>query len=292
MPKALATLDFDDKLLPVREMYVGREADRFRVAHPQHPLLKPFLQDVSRAYSTCAKYLQKKLPLQSKTLQCLSAVDPVVRGHTKTGFKLKKLTYTMSHLLPPDADTHQEILQYSVDHTLPTFKEGDDVVRLWSSVFETGKYPGLCQAVKAAMSIFHGPLVESSFNLMGDIIDPRSTSMNIATFSATQTVKYTLQSRKQNAVEMFSRDDVKFGAVDRRLCSNINSAGTRDKAQRQNKLFRARERRMEFDCQPSTSAAEKRKQVVEEENVARKRHIAKQRKRALEGLVQAKRLKK
>ncbi|XP_051512226.1 uncharacterized protein LOC127416743 [Myxocyprinus asiaticus] len=273
-------------------MYVGWDADRFRVSHLQYSLLKPFLQQVSRAYTTCAKYLQKKLPLHSKTLQCLSAMDPVVRGQSQTGFELKKLTQMMSHMLPPDAATHQEILQYSVDQTLPTFKEGDDVVTWWVSVFETGKYPRLCQAVKAAMSIFHGPLVESSFNLMGDIIDPRSTSMNIATFSAIQTVKYTLQSRKQCAIEMFSRDDVKFGTVDRRLCSNINSAGTRDKAQRQKNLLRVRERRMEFDCQPSTNAAEKRLEDEEEENVARKRHIAKQQKQALERLVQAKRLNK
>ncbi|KAK9541956.1 hypothetical protein VZT92_001966 [Zoarces viviparus] len=92
----------------------------------------------------------------------------------------------MSHLLPPEADTHQEILQYNVDQTLPTFKEGEDVVKWWSSVFSSGKYPGLCQAVKSAFSIFHGPLVEASFNLMGDVIDPRSTSMNISTFSAIQ----------------------------------------------------------------------------------------------------------
>lgn len=39
----------------------------------------------------------------------------------------------------------------------------------------------------------------------------------------------------------------KFGAVDKKLCSNISSAGVRDKAQRQRKLLRVRERRMEFD---------------------------------------------
>lgn len=49
---------------------------------------------------------------------------------------------------------------------------------------------------------------------------------------------------------------------------------------------------MEFDCQPSTSAAEKRLEAKEEKNVARKRHIAKQQKQALERLVQAKRMKK
>ena len=206
----------------------------------------------------------------------MSAVDPVVRGHSQTLVKLRKLIELMGHLLPPDADTHQEILRYNVDQTLPSYQDGEDVVKWWASVFDTGKYPGLCQAVKAAMSIFHGPLVESSFNVMGNIIDQRSTSMNISTFSAVQTVKYA----------------VKLGVVDRRLCGNICSAGTRDKAQRQKKLIKVRERRVEFGCQPSTSASESRAEVVERESVARKRHMAKQRKRALERLVQAKKFKK
>ena len=219
-------------------------------------LLKPFLQEVSRACHTV--------------------------------FKPRKLTEIMGHLLPPDADTHQEILRYNVDQTLPSFQNGDGVVKCWGSVFDTGKYPGLCQAVKAAMSIFHGPLVESSFNVMGNIIDQRSTSMNISTFSAVQTVKYALLCRKQSGVQMFRRNDVKLGVVDRRLCGNICSAGTRDKAQRQKKLIKVRERRVELGCQPSTSASESRAEVVERESVARKRHMAKQRKRALERLVQAK----
>ena len=222
----------------------------------------------------------------------MSAVDPVVRGHSQTLVKLRKLIELMGHLLPPDADTHQEILRYNVDQTLPSYQDGEDVVKWWASVFDTGKYPGLCQAVKAAMSIFHGPLVESSFNVMGNIIDQRSTSMNISTFSAVQTVKYALLCRKQSGVEMFRQDDVKFSVVDRRLCGNICSAGTRDKAQRQKKLIKVRERRVEFGCQPSTSASESRAEVVERESVARKRHMAKQRKRALERLVQAKKIKK
>lgn len=134
-------------------------------------LLKPFLQEVSQAYKTCAKYLQKKLPLQSETLQSLSAVDPIVRGHSLTTVNLRKLTHMMGHLLPPDADTDQEILRFNVDQALPSFQNGEDVVKWWAVVFNTGKYPALCQAVKAALSIFHGALVESSFSVMGNIID-------------------------------------------------------------------------------------------------------------------------
>ncbi|KAI9547193.1 hypothetical protein NQZ68_020014 [Dissostichus eleginoides] len=114
-----------------------------------------------------------------------------VRGHSQAGFELKKLTYLMSYQLPPDADTHQEILQYSVNQTLPTFREGDDVVSWWASVFEMGKISRPVSRCKSCH--FHLPwsLGGILINLMGDIIDPRSTSMNIATCSAIQTVKYT-----------------------------------------------------------------------------------------------------
>lgn len=77
---------------------------------------------------------------------------------------------------------------------------------------------------------------------------------------------------------------------DRRLCGNIISAGTRDKAQWQQKQLKVSERSVEFGCQPSTSAAVNKAEVVREESVARKRHMAKLRKRALERLAQAKRV--
>ncbi len=54
-----------------------------------------------------------------------------------------------------------------------------------------------------------------------------------------------------------------------------------------NKLLRVREKGIKFNFQQSTSSAEKRKEEAEEENVARRWHIAKQQKQALERLVQA-----
>ena len=45
----------------------------------------------------------------------------------------------------------------------------------WTQVFKTKKYPALCKIMAAVMSIVHGPQRESSFNLMGDVVDIRST---------------------------------------------------------------------------------------------------------------------
>ncbi|CAL8284461.1 unnamed protein product [Boreogadus saida] len=44
-------------------------------------LLKPFLDQVLQGYIAYGEYLQSKLPLESMTLQCLYAVDPIARGH-------------------------------------------------------------------------------------------------------------------------------------------------------------------------------------------------------------------
>lgn len=49
---------------------------------------------------------------------------------------------------------------------------------------------------------------------MGDIIDPKSTTMAFFTFNAMQTDKYTLKSSNKTAVQMFSRDDTKYAKAD------------------------------------------------------------------------------
>ena len=42
----------------------------------------------------------------------------------------------------------------------------------------------------ALLTIFHGPRVESSFSVMGEVMDKKSGRMNMSTYTAIQTVKY------------------------------------------------------------------------------------------------------
>lgn len=149
---------------------------------------------------------------------------------------LGRLSGMLGHLLPADKDIHQELVRYSVDVSLPSFKEGESMVEWWGHVFDKpDKYPALSAMVKCCLFIFHGPRVESSFSLMNEVIDHRSGNMNIPTFNAIQTVKYTLQSREKTAVELFKREDVN-GEVDRTLCKNIRSAAATYKRQLQQSL--------------------------------------------------------
>lgn len=46
-------------------------------------IIMDFIGKVTKAYTACGKYMQNKLPLKSKTLQALSSIDPVVRGHSQ-----------------------------------------------------------------------------------------------------------------------------------------------------------------------------------------------------------------
>src|SRR4029434_8751094 len=55
----------------------------------------------------------------------------------------------------------------------PAKSWGDCIVKWWAHVMGLGKYPAFSQVIRGALSIFHGPLVESSFSLMGDVIDTK-----------------------------------------------------------------------------------------------------------------------
>ncbi|XP_059891711.1 uncharacterized protein LOC132445645 [Gadus macrocephalus] len=199
----------------------------------------------------------------------------------------------LRHLLPADQDIQRELVQFNVDLTIPSFKEGECIVEWWGHVFDKpDKYPSLSAMVKCCLSIFHGPRVESSFSWMNDVIDQRSSNMNVPTFNAIQTVKYTLQSRGKTAMQLYRMEDVKFGEVDRTLCKNINSAAATYKRQQKMNQEEKQQQQSKYGSQASGSAQQAKKQSAEEEKRARLRHVAKQRKRALETLVvQAKKKK-
>ena len=84
--------------------------------------------------------------------------------------------------------------------------------------------PTLKKVAKAALSIFHGPQIESSFSTMKDILDMNTGSMAIETYSAYQTVKYFLNSTGSSAVKHFRRPDVKHTAVSSTLVKNLQAS--------------------------------------------------------------------
>ena len=64
----------------------------------------------------------------------------------------------------------------------------------------------------AFLTKFHGPRVERSFSVMGDILDKKSGGINVSTYCAIQTVKYSLNAKTSHAfrpqsVQVFQRSD-------------------------------------------------------------------------------------
>ena len=91
------------------------------------------------------------------------------------------------------------------------------------------RYPILTKLSLAALTIFHGPRVEGSFSVTGDIMDKKSGRMNVETYSAIQTVKYSLTAKASKSSKMqknnsifYSEDRLK-SPVAKKLVKDIRS---------------------------------------------------------------------
>ena len=94
----------------------------------------------------------------------------------------------------------------------------------WNAVKKTGKFNNLTKMVMASLSCFHGPLVEASFNSMGNIMDSKRYSMSMDVFSSYLTTQYYFKAHDTNAVEYFSKTDPINDAVEKKLSDNIFTA--------------------------------------------------------------------
>ncbi len=293
-PSKLQSLNVSDpcKLLRKTEMFCGEEGRKMvkKGINEKDSVVLEFITCVKDAYITTAQYMQKKLPLNSATLKALSALDPMIRGHSVAVREMENLAGILGHVLPKDASVQLEIRKYSVDSVLAQENQ-EDIVKFWSCTRIKEKYPGLQKMAQAALSIFHGPMVESSFNVMSDIIGPKSGNLKVETYSSYQTVKYSLRNTGETAVSRFRRDDVKYGNIDKKLCYDLRRSGQRYK-EAKTKIFEEKEkRRKEYGLEKAGSAAKARDEAEKSVREEMRQHNLKQtnkaRKRALECLVQA-----
>ena len=76
--------------------------------------------------------------------------------------------------------------------------------------------------VFALLSCFSCPVVESSFSIMGNVMDETTTRLNIESLNAIQTIKYWLSAKNQSAIETFQKEDYMHEAVGSKLAENMN----------------------------------------------------------------------
>ena len=188
-------LDKADNCLPTADVYTSKAAEKPLKMKKEEK--QQFFSKPKGVYLEAAQYMQTQLqPLDSQLLRCLSALDPMAQGHSVTHGPFKKLV-AFFPIVMSETTHHEmylrEISQLQLDPTLPG-ADGIPLDHWWASAFS--KFPTLAKVVKAALSIFSGPQVELSFSITNDTTDGKSNHIHIDTFSAKQTVKYDLKSRR------------------------------------------------------------------------------------------------
>lgn len=194
---------------------------------------KPFVQKVIAAYQHTGCYIQKKFPLNNMVLRDLSAIDPRAIGHSVTMKCFDSMLKRMPALLSnadDEIECREQVRKLQIEKDLPEFQITDRVDKWWSQFFTShGDWPQLGKLVKACLSIFTGPRVESSFSLMNNIITSQTNRLDTQTYSAIQAVKYFLIVKGKSSLEYFHRDNVLTSPVDKPLIYHIQTARSKDK---------------------------------------------------------------
>lgn len=169
----------------------------------------------------------------------------------------------LSRVIPPSADIDKEIRTYlCADLPLPDDfdkKNTKSICQYWGADRMKEAFPGLQAVAMAALSIFHGPAVESSFSEMSNYMDKHKGQMEVHTYDASQKVRYYLRSQGKKATELYSLKNIKTN-IDLPLCASIWQADTR----RKNAALQT-EKRMSYGAQKVLSA--KRAAEIEKENI-------------------------
>ena len=202
----------------------------------------------------------------------------MLRGNSETSELLETLSNKLSRFIPPSIDTDKEIREYlSADLSILGFdhkKDATSVCKFWADENIKQKFPGLHSVAMAALSVFHGPAVESSFSVMSNIMDKHKGQMDIEAYDAYMRVKYYLINQKKLTTELYNPRLVQK-QIDLPLCASIWQASARYKAAKKKKANDAAVRRITYGVQPVSSA--KSAGDLEKDKVEKDR--AKQRKR-------------
>ena len=190
-----------------------------------------------------------QLPLANRTLRYLSVLDPDFVGHSQVELSLKKLGDMLPATFSDDerGKLSMEASKFNTDVQVKTLadnyteKERIDI-GFWSKVFNlkdftTDRYPTLKKLVTSMLTIFSGPLVESTFNIMDDIVEKDRTKLTVVNYEAIAIIKTTL--RKQNV----KSTDLKVSPDMKKACIQAyNTYQTYLKQKKENEEVRAREK--------------------------------------------------
>lgn len=185
---------------------------------------KTFTSKLKTAYIACALTLQSKMPVNNPVLKACAALDPTVRRTTTAQRYLKALLKKTS-LIDPDKreEFEKEVDTYSTSIRIPTAAPEISIDAFWAQIDKT-EFPVMTEVAKKLLSAFHGPAVEASFSTMGQILDSGTKRIDINTYAAFQTVRYSLTARRTSAVNFFSKKDPLRESVPKKLTEKMQKS--------------------------------------------------------------------
>ncbi|KAL5016272.1 hypothetical protein ScPMuIL_005861 [Solemya velum] len=191
---ALVKLDVSDRAIQKsdKDIAVGKYA---------LPLITKARQDKSQ------HYWLDTLPLRNKTIRCLSVLDPYMQSHSQIQKAFKYLASLLPNVIREEETgcLDMELNAFCVDQQVTDLGDKYDGKRIdlgfWSPVrklktFDNPRYPVLSKLVCALLTSFSGPLIEGTFNVMGDIIEEDRSTMTIENYEAVAMIKTALKRKK------------------------------------------------------------------------------------------------
>ncbi|GFR96757.1 hypothetical protein ElyMa_006306400 [Elysia marginata] len=217
--------DLRQNELPLQDIFVGHDAETL---YKDTSLKKKAKQLVRAAYRSTGDYLLHKLPLSNPLLCQLSCLDPSIKGHSAAQKGMCKLFDQFKSQITADIDKDlfsSAVAQYHLNkHITPDTKRLD---LWWAEVLKEPHYAPLKPVLKACLSIFTGPRVESSFSVMNNIITTKTNRMHINTYEAIHKIKYKILNTNKKSTQLYHRQDIIFSAVDQSLIFHMQTAHSR-----------------------------------------------------------------
>ena len=252
-----------------RDLGVGKHAyadlNKSRVDKKCHHWVTKVYDNLRVGYVLAAQKILK-MPIENKTLRLMSVLDPEFVGHSQTEVSFKKIAEKMPQAFPSEemGQLAVDAARYNTDKEVKMlasqYSEADPIdTGFWAKVsqlqsFNQVRYPALKKLVTSVLTIFSGPLIESTFNIMDDIIEKDRTKMTVVNYEAVAIVKTVLRKKNVKSTDMEVPTSMK------KFC--INAYATYKKHVKEMKEERQKKHEEKLQSSVQLLKVEKAKRVV------------------------------
>ena len=204
--------------------YAYTELSKARLDKTCQHWVSKLYQNLRTGYVMAGKKILQ-MPIANKTIRLFSVLDPYFVGHSQTEKSFMILAEKLPQLFSADelGQLSVDVARYNVDQQVKQFaseyKEEDPIdTFFWKKVFSLQsfnqvKYPALKKIVTSLLTIFSGPLIESTFNIMDDIVEKDRTNMTVKNYEAVAIVKTALRKKNIKSTNMKVSSNMKKSCI-------------------------------------------------------------------------------